>query len=397
MKDLRMWGAVLLVSGTTIGAAMLALPVVTGAAGFFPSLSLFLFFWLYMTFTAFLLLEVNLWMKEQTNLLTMAKKTLGFTGQIISWVIYLFLLYSLTTAYLAGSGPIFIEIIKQATGYQLPIWIGPLPLLLIFSYFVYRGASFVDYANRFLMGALLLAFLLLLIFLAPQIDPDLLQQTNWRATFSTVSVISTSFGFHIIIPTLVDYLKRDTLKIRRAIFIGSLLPLLIYIIWEAFAIGIVPLNGVNGLKAGLDQGIDGATLISLYLKTPKIAKIAALFSLAAITTSFLGVSLSLRDFLADGFKIKKDSQGKLLLYLLTFAPPLAFSFIDPRAFLNALDYAGAFGVVTLLGLLPILMVWQGRYRQKRQGNFMVPGGRPALLVALFFSCAIIAVAITQLL
>ena len=101
--------------------------------------------------------------------------------------------------------------------------------------------------------------------------------------------------------------------------------------------------------------------------------------------------------MADGFKIKKDSQGKLLLYLLTFAPPLAFSFIDPRAFLNALDYAGAFGVVTLLGLLPILMVWQGRYRQKRQGNFMVPGGRPALLVALFFSCAIIAVAITQLL
>ena len=193
MKDLRMWGAVLLVSGTTIGAAMLALPVVTGAAGFFPSLSLFLFFWLYMTFTAFLLLEVNLWMKEQTNLLTMAKKTLGFTGQIISWVIYLFLLYSLTTAYLAGSGPIFIEIIKQATGYQLPIWIGPLPLLLIFSYFVYRGASFVDYANRFLMGALLLAFLLLLIFLAPQIDPDLLQQTNWRATFSTVSVISTCY------------------------------------------------------------------------------------------------------------------------------------------------------------------------------------------------------------
>ena len=57
-------GAILLVSGTTIGAAMLALPVVTGLAGFIPTALLFILFWAFMLFTAFLILEVNLWFQN---------------------------------------------------------------------------------------------------------------------------------------------------------------------------------------------------------------------------------------------------------------------------------------------------------------------------------------------
>ena len=38
----RLLGGILLVAGTAIGAGMLALPVSTGLAGFYPSLFLFL-------------------------------------------------------------------------------------------------------------------------------------------------------------------------------------------------------------------------------------------------------------------------------------------------------------------------------------------------------------------
>jgi len=395
MKDLRIWGGILLVSGTTIGAAMLALPIVTGFAGFFPTIALFLFFWLYMTFTAFLLLEVNLWMGEHTNLITMAKKTLGTFGQVISWIIYLFLLYTLTTAYMAGSGPIFLDLIKQMTGREIPVWVGPLPLLLIFGYFVYKGARFVDYANRLLMSGLALSFIALLILISPHIDFSLLERKSWPALLTTVSVISTSFGFHIIIPTLTDYLQRDIVKIRKAILIGSIIPLIIYIIWEGMTLGVIPLMSEHGLAEGYVQGLDGATLMSLYLGENQISQIAAFFSLFAIVTSFLGVSLSLRDFLADGLKIRKDTQGRLTLYLLTFGPPLVLALTDPRAFLNALEYAGAFGVVTLLGVLPVLMVWKGRYQQKRLSQFTVPGGKPALLIALIISLCVIGLGIAN--
>jgi tyrosine-specific transport protein len=391
----RMWGGILLVSGTTIGAGMLALPVVTGIAGFFPSMILFVVYWLFMTFTAFLMLEVNLWMGEYTNLMTMANKTLGKGGKVVSWVIYLFLLYALNIAYIAGSGPIFVDFVQSLTGIQLPAWSGPLPLLLIFGFFVYKGTRSVDYANRFLMLGLMITFVGMMAFLTPHVQSALLTRAHWPSIWMAVSIVSTSFGFHIIIPTLTDYLHRDVKQLRRVIFIGSAIPLFVYILWELLTLGIIPLNGENGLLAGYQQGLDGATLLSEGLKQSELSLLSRFFSLFAIVTSFLGVSLSLSDFLADGLKIRKTPRGRLLLYLLTFIPPLLFTLMDPRAFLHALEYAGAFGVVTLLGVLPVLMVWSGRYIQQRESSYRVPGGKIALLAALLISLTVISLEIAS--
>ena len=52
---------VCLVAGTCIGGGMLALPVATGVAGFFPSILTMLFCWAAMTASALLLLEASLW------------------------------------------------------------------------------------------------------------------------------------------------------------------------------------------------------------------------------------------------------------------------------------------------------------------------------------------------
>lgn len=385
----RIFGGILLVAGTTIGAGMLALPIVTGFAGFLPSMVLFVLYWIFMLFTAFLMLEVNLWMEEHTNLITMSKKTLGRTGQVVSWLIYLFLLYSLTTAYLAGGGPIFIEAIEAITGWAPPSWMHSLPLLVLFGFFVYQGARAVDYANQLLMLGLAISYLLIIIFLAPYVEESLLKHSNWNAIWISISIVSTSFGFHIIIPTLSDYLQRDVKSLRRVLFVGSLIPLIVYMSWEYLTLGIIPLKGSPGLEEGYQKGMDGASLLGMYLGNSKLSLLAKLFSLFAIVTSFLGVSLSLRDFLADGLRIKKTPQGRLMLYLLTFVPPLLITLYDPRAFLNALEYAGAFGVVTLLGLLPVLMVWRGRYVQHRIGPYRTPGGKAALILALIISIFVI--------
>lgn len=391
----RLIGGVLLVAGTTIGAGMLALPIVTGFAGFWPSIALFIIYWLYMTFTAFLMLEVNLWMEEHTNLITMAKRTLGRSGQVFSWIIYLFLLYTLTTAYLAGGGPIFIEALEMMTGWQLPPWTSPLPLLLLFGFFVYQGARSVDYVNRLLMLGLAISYILMVMFLAPYVQTSLLKHFDWNSLWIAISIVSTSFGFHIIIPTLTDYLHRDVKQLKLVLIIGSLIPLIVYISWELLTLGIIPLQGAAGLAEGFQKGLDGASLLGMYLDETKLGLLARLFSLFAIVTSFLGVSLSLRDFLADGLKIQKTRKGRFILYLLTFIPPLIISLIDPRAFLNALEYAGAFGVVTLLGLLPVLMVWRGRYVQHRTGKFRTPGGQWGLMIALVISLSVIGLEIAN--
>lgn len=391
----KLLGGILLVAGTTIGAGMLALPLVTGLAGLFPTLCLFLVYWGYMTFTAFLFLEVNLWLGERVNLITMARRTLGRWGEALAWVTYLFLLYLLTTAYLAGGAPILIDCIAHVAGYTVPDWIGILPLLVVFGYFVYGGTKYVDAVNRLLMLGLAGAYLLMVVFITPHVDPEYFSLMDWKMSLLGVSLVATSFGYHIIIPTLTTYMHHNVKELKRAIFIGSLIPLLVYILWEVIALGVIPVHGEYGITEGYKQGLNGIKLLTMHLGDARLSLIAELFSFFAIVTSFLGVTLSLSDFLADGLQIRRTQGGKCLLFVLTFLPPLFIIFSYPRAFLTALEFAGAFGVVVLLGLLPALMVWSGRYKIGMQSPYKAPGGKAALLLAIGFSFCVIAIEIAN--
>lgn len=389
MRYNKILGGILLVAGTTIGAGMLALPVSTGLAGFIPSLVLLFGCWLFMTYTAFLMLEVNLWMDSNTNLISMAKKTLGRGGEIISWITYLFLLYALTTAYIAGSGPLTISVVKTLTGFVIPSYAGSIPLLLLFGFFVYKGTAAVDYANRLLMLGLMITYAIMILFLFPHVDNQMLRFADWPAVTIAVSLVVTSFGFHIIIPSLSTYLQRDVAQLKFVIIVGSIIPLIVYLIWVVLILGILPLEGQHGLLNGYEQGIDGAQLLSAHMNSHWLSTVASFFSFFAIVTSFLGVSLSLSDFLADGLKIKKTRTGRFGLYLLTFVPPVVFTLTDPRAFFTALEYAGAFGVIVLLGLLPALMVWRGRYCQKINAPYRAPGGKLVLLAVMAIALTVI--------
>lgn len=389
-------GGILLVAGTSVGAGMLALPISTGLAGFYPSLLLFILFWIFMTFTGLLMLEVNLWMDENnTNLITMAKRTLGPAGEAVSWITYLFLLYALTTAYIAGSSTIVIDVVEAMTGFLLPPWAGSLPLLAIFGYFVYRGTRSVDLVNRMLMMGLVITYGALVIYLTPHVDHGKFEHIEWVSLLTAVSVAATSFGYHIIIPSLTVYMERNISLLKWTIIIGSFIPLVVYISWEYLTLGIIPIGGEHGILAGNAAGANGAHLISSLLGESAISTTTKVFSFFAIITSFLGVSLSLSDFLADGFKIKKTNGGRLLIFFMTFAPPLAIALLDPRAFLTALEYAGAFGVVVLLGLMPALMVWAGRYRHHFYSPYKAPGGRTALAFTIGLSAAIILIEIAN--
>lgn len=381
----RVVGGILLVSGTTIGAAMLALPVVTGLAGFFPALTLFFIYWSILTYSAFLMLEVTLWNHEETNLTSMARMTLGRVGEVVSWTLYLFLLYALTTAYLAGSSHIVLNFFEYYFGVALPVWLGPFPLLVIFCFFVYKGTHFVDYANRLLMCCLAIAYFFLIGLLVPEVEWQKVSYVNWKYLFISNSIIATSFGFHIIIPTLATYLKRNVIQLKTVIMVGSIIPLIIYIIWEVCSLGVIPLEGSNGIIQSYFNDENGAHLLAEVTHNPTIDFIAPLFAFFAIVTSFLGVSLSLCDFLADGLKINKKGAGRLILYVLTFLPTLTVLYINPYLFLAALEFAGAFGVMILLCIFPALMVWRGRYVLNLPSSYTAPGGKKTLLFVILFS------------
>lgn len=384
----RLIGAILLVSGTTIGAGMLALPVTTGLAGFFPSLILMTLFWLFMLLTAFYLLEVNLRMKGESNIISMVKKTLGRPGEVVAWICYLLLLYSLVAAYIVGCSQILHDMVGNVISAKL--W--PLFIFIFFGTFVYFGTKVVDGLNRFLMTGLIVSYIAMVALGVFHIEPSLLLHSNFLKIGASIPVMATSFGYHIIIPSLSTYLNHDSKLLKRAIIIGSLIPFVVYLLWQLLAMGVIPVEGELSLTNAAEKGLQATLFLKEIIGNPILSIAARGFAFFAIVTSLLGVSLSLSDFLADGLKIKRTFLGNGAILLLTFLPPLFFAYFYPQGFILALNYAGIF-VVILLALLPTLMAWFERYGRKRfiKSDFEVPGGKLLLITAIFLSIILLGV------
>lgn len=379
------FGSTLLIAGTCIGTGMLGLPVTTALAGFFPSVVLFFFSWLFMMTTGLLLLEVNLSFKKDVNLVTMADKTLGKVGRAAAWGLFLFLFYSIMVSYSTGSGELFADVIEQITSIQIPNWIGSIFFVGFFGVVIYLGTLAVDKMNRILMTGLLFSFFLLLFLGFPHIESKLLLHSLWSESLWAIPVMIVSFGYHNLIPSLTTYLDFDAKRMRISIIIGSALPLIGYLAWEALMLGLVP---YENFIVALDNGNMVTHTLKEVIGRSWVVEVAQSFAFFAIVTSFIGVSLSFVDFLRDGLQLEKNRKGKLIACTLALAPPLIFGFIYPSIFINALKYAGAFGAVVLFGVLPGLMVWSGRYKKKLWENVQVGGGKTVLVVIILFGAAV---------
>lgn len=380
------FGGSLLVAGTSIGGGMLALPVLTSLAGFIPSLVIYLLCWLFMAATGLLFLEISQWMKGEANVISMAERTLGRPGKYFSWAIYLFLFYCLTVAYMVGCGNILVELSQ----YHVPDWLGPLLFAILFAPLILISTAWASHLNVWLVLGLALSYFGFVFLGFRYVQPVLLKYYDWSYSLKVLPIAFTSFAYQGIIPTLAAFMHHDAKSIRKAILIGSFIPLIAYTIWEWLILGIVPLEGDNGLKDALQQGQNAVHPLKYFIYNESVYWLGQAFAFFALVTSFLGVALGLRDFLADGLNIQKNIKGKLLLALLVLLPPLVIAISYPHIFLIALDYAGGFGCALLLGLLPVIMVWRGRYSMHLPFNPQLPGGRVFLsLLGIFVSIELI--------
>lgn len=391
-----MIGGILLIVGTSIGGGMLALPVATATSGFWNTCLLMIACWFVMTFCAFLILEVNLWFPSNNNLISMAKGTLGLTGQIIAWLTFLLLLYSLLAAYIASGADVLSALLSRLQLNISPSIASGLVVLLLGSV-VYQGISAIDYVNRSLMFVKLCAYFLLVIFALPSVNIELLPTGQPKYLLGAIGIMITSFGYATAIPSLRAYFHSDVKKLRFIILVGSLIPLFCYILWNFVIQAEIPSDGENGLIAIANSGHEVTLLthtLTTLLNNKWITSFAHTFTSIGIATSFLGVALCLTDFLADGIKIAKKGWGNLLILSLAFLPPLVAVLFYPHAFLIGLNYAGFFCIILLI-LLPPLMVWSGRYCKNLAHGYQVIGGKIALASVIIL--AIITLLISKIL
>ncbi len=386
-------GGVALIASTAIGAAILALPVATAHLGFIQTSLLFLLCWVFMTLGALYVLEANLFVGLGTNLISMAEKTLGSPGKYFTWGIYLTLLYALTAAHLAGAGVWLQQHLMIHYQITLVPFKGALIVAFLIVSIILLGTYIVDWINRLLMIGLISIFGTLVFITIPHIQSDLLFDQPTTFSLQPLSLIITAFGSAIVIPSLTEYLKGNARQLVWVVLVGSLLPLVVYLVWECAILGVIPFLGDSGLYTIQQHGhpiTDIPQTLEKLLHHQGITRASSYFSLFALIASFLGLCLSLVDFLADGLHIKKNLSGKLILAFISFFPPLFFILYYPHGFTLILSLAGIF-VALLLGILPALMVYSARYHlpQSPLTRLRIPGGKYLLLVTIAFFVFII--------
>jgi tyrosine-specific transport protein len=373
---------------------MLGLPIVTGLSGFFPSLSMLIIAWAFMTFTGLILVEASGWFSSEVNLLSMTEEALGRFAKLIAWLTYLFLFYSILVAYIAASGTIFSAILQTLFHIQVPAWAASLFFTFIFGWIIYLGTRPVDLVNRVLMIGLIAAYLGMILLGIFRIHPSLL--LHWAPThlFTSLPILVISFGFQNLIPSLTAYMKGDLRRMRTVILVGSSICLFVYLIWLLFVLGVVPHERI---LESYNQGEEATFALKTTLGSTSITYFAQGFAFFAIVTSFLAQGLTLTHFLGDGFKLANHKQNTRWLVLLTLLPPLIFSLSYPQIFFKALNFAGGICAMILFGILPTLMVWVGRYVKKMTSSYHVAAGKPSLIIAFFFSLFVIVCELVRIL
>lgn len=379
-------GATLLIAGCCIGAGMIGLPVVSALAGFIPSSLAMIITYFFATTTGLLLVEAALWFDHKVHLISLSKFALGRIGKWIAWSFFLFLFYCLFVAYIEGGGQLFTNLLSSLFRGSFPRESGIFACVVVVGAFVYTGTRCVSYISRIFLLGTAISYGALIAFGLPYIDGQQLLHQNWKASLATIPILFICFGYQNLIPTVIYFVKRNVPSIRRAIYIGTFIPFMIYGIWNFVILGILPDMDVSKI---VHQGDMVTGLLQKASESSSVLFFASTFSFFAILTPFMASSLAFVDFLKDGLKKIPLFQNDSIVYGSVLVPPTIFTLIYPNLFLSALGFAGGFIDAVLFGILPVLIVWVGRYVKKMRGPYVVGGGKPILAIVFLFSLAVL--------
>ncbi|KAL6952696.1 hypothetical protein U1Q18_022011 [Sarracenia purpurea var. burkii] len=368
--------------------------------------------WVFLLIEALLLVEINVGLmkekrkREEDNELevisirTMAQETLGEWGAAMATVTYVFLGYASMVAYTSKSGEILYHLI------DLPESISGFFFTVLISV---GGTLATDQVNRWLtasMIGLLLAIETLAVVFGGW--SGLEGASDWGKVPATIPVVIFSLVYHDLAPVLCAYLGGDLQRIRTAVFLGSVVPLLALLIWDAIALG---------LSVHAERVVDPLDLL-MSVRWSGLSFMVDAFSLLAVGTSLIGTLLGFSQFFKEQlnnsllrespstqpnkpFGLRKwweRNKVGCTAIAMVVAPPLFVSTAVPDAFSAATDIAGGYCMTVLYGVLPPAMAWAMHSRRcegAEKDQKAILTGRPAILGIGLFACGIVMEQILQ--
>ena len=208
----KVFGSILIVAGTSIGASMLALPMISSSLGEIKSLFLLIMVWLLGYYSSLMVLKVNLFYKGAFSVSELCKKSFDFKIWLIADLSIITLFYSLLAAYISGIVEISVLENMQHSSHLLSNGVIGYLVVVILVFFIIFNFKVLDVSNRIIFVIKIGVFITMLYFLSSKVELSNLKNFNGYLSqnnnlFKAIPVFFTSFGFHGSIPSIMKYLN----------------------------------------------------------------------------------------------------------------------------------------------------------------------------------------------
>ncbi len=340
----KFWATTFTLSGAIMGAGILGLPFVFAKSGFLIGLFWLIFLGIIMIFLNLTLGEITLRTKSIHQLPGYAEKYLGKGGRNLMFFAVIFGIYSALLAYLLGEGESLSNIFP---GNINPIFFGII-FWGIMTFLLQRGINQLKKIEIYGVGIIILIILGMFIQFFPQIQIENLTTINSKNfTFPFGVILFALLGFTSI-PELRQEIKGQEKLLKKAILLGTLIPITLYILFVSIFIGVLG-NEINEI----------ATL--------SFGPIITILGIFTMLTSYFVLSFSLKDIFKYDLKLQKKSG----MFFTTGIPLIFYILVSNFELISFTRILGIGGTISG-GFTAILILLIHRKSKKSKRNNSPP-------------------------
>lgn len=366
MSDLSFAKAVAILVGCVIGAGIFGIPYVVAQAGFIIGI-------IHVIAIGFIVLLLNLYVGEVAlrtkgthQLAGYAELYLGKPGKVALAFSTVFYTVGALIAYLVGEGEALAAIFGGSQLLFSLVFFVPMALL------IYLGLEAIGKSELLLSAIMVILAVVMIALILPSINLTNLTTVdlseNLSKLFLPYGVVLFAYFGMFAIPKMRAILEENKKLLKKAIIVGSLIPLFVYALFSFVVVGATGLGTTQVASVGLGNML-GKSMVLL----------GNFFAVLAMATSFLVFGLALKWMLQYDYGINKN-----LAWLLTCSTPLAIFLAGARSFIAIITLAGAVaGGVG--GAAVILMAMKAKNLGKRKPEYSIKTNwfTAILLIALF--------------
>ena len=373
MFDKKFFSAVAILVGTVIGAGIFALPYAVAKIGFIPGL----FYLIALALVVFIVnccyAETTLRTGQHFRMAGYADKYLGPWGRRLLALSLILGIFGALIAYIIGVGNFLAAILGPYLGgtafiYSLIFW-------LIASLVVLKGLGIIERVELFMVTLLLFVTFYIVGTSLPRVwqCPAKLLTSHPENIFFPYGVILFALGGATAIPTMKRTLKNKLGLLKKAIIIGVVIPVIVYILFTLAIVGVTGENTSQEAIIGLGKVLGTRVLL-----------IGGIFGVLAMTTSYLALGFVLRQMFHIDYKAPL-----IWAWLLTCLIPLAIFLAGAQNFVQILGISGSI-LGGFQGILLIMMYYRAKKMGDRQPEFKFKLSRPmAWFLYLIFGLGVI--------